>query len=133
MKTLHSIGSHKSNEMSLQEVKKSKFVQINDKSYYFSDGIVSLPFSHPILNETVQYKDKKKERIENYIMFEKQNLLNMEKRALLKNHRISLLRNIFQQRPEYYHLNSQKRSAENNKQINFAQTTRSFVLNDFWR
>ena len=35
------------NQMVLEEIKKSKFAQINDERYYFSDGIVSLPFSHP--------------------------------------------------------------------------------------
>ena len=36
----------KQNEMLLQEVKKSKFPQINDKRYCFSNGLVSLTFSH---------------------------------------------------------------------------------------
>ena len=35
------------NSMVLEEIKKSKFTQINDKRYYLSDGIVSLPFAHP--------------------------------------------------------------------------------------
>ena len=34
----------KQNEMDLEEIEKSKFKQISDKRYYFSDGIVSLPF-----------------------------------------------------------------------------------------
>ena len=34
----------KHNEMHLQELKRCKFAQINDKRYYFEDGIVSLPF-----------------------------------------------------------------------------------------
>ena len=37
--------------MILEEIEKSKFEQINDKRYYFSYGIVSLPFSHPFLKE----------------------------------------------------------------------------------
>ena len=50
----------KNNEMMLEEIEKSKFVQINDKRYYFSDGIVSLPFSHPFLLEMVKFKGEKK-------------------------------------------------------------------------
>ena len=34
----------KQNEMDLEEIEKSKFMQISDKRYYISDGIVSLPF-----------------------------------------------------------------------------------------
>ena len=48
--------SMKHNDMHLQEVKKCEFVQINDKRFYFEDGIVSLPFSHPSLLEIVKYK-----------------------------------------------------------------------------
>ena len=48
------------NQMVLEEIKKSKFAQINDERYYFSDGIVSLPFSHPFLKEIVDFKREKK-------------------------------------------------------------------------
>ena len=41
----------KNNQMVLEEIKKSKFAQINDKRYYFSDGIVSLPLSHPFCSK----------------------------------------------------------------------------------
>ena len=40
----------KQNEIDLEEIEKSKFTQINDKRYYFRDGIVSLPFFHPLLH-----------------------------------------------------------------------------------
>ena len=36
--------------MVIDEIEKSKFTHINDKKNYFSDGIVSLPFSHPYLH-----------------------------------------------------------------------------------
>ena len=52
--------SIKNNEMILQEIEKSKFAQINDKRYYFSDEIVSLPFSYPYLHETVSKETKSK-------------------------------------------------------------------------
>ena len=52
--------SVKHNDMHLQEVEKCIFAQINDKRYYFEDGIVSLPFSHPRLLEIVKYKAEKK-------------------------------------------------------------------------
>ena len=53
----------KNNEMNLHEANKQIvnlckifFARINDKRYYFEDGIVSLPFSHLSLLEIVKYK-----------------------------------------------------------------------------
>ena len=43
--------SLKNDSMILEEIKKSKFVQINDKRYYFSDGIASIPFAHLYLKQ----------------------------------------------------------------------------------
>ena len=77
--------------MILESVENSKFAQINDKRYYFEDGIISLPFSHPYLNEISKYKQNKEQKVENWIRDEKNNLLKMEKEALLKNHRLSTL------------------------------------------
>ena len=49
----------KNNEMVLEEIEKSKFSQINDERYYFSDDIVSLPFSHPVLMDINKFKREK--------------------------------------------------------------------------
>ena len=40
----------------MTSVNKIKFASLNDKRYYGSDGIVSLPFGHPLLNEVREYK-----------------------------------------------------------------------------
>ena len=42
--------------MKMKTVAKVKFARLNDKRYYFSDGIVSLPFGHPLLNKVREYK-----------------------------------------------------------------------------
>ena len=39
---------------------KNKFSQLNGKRFYFPDGIVSLPFYHPILSKINEFKQKKK-------------------------------------------------------------------------
>ena len=39
-------------------VKKNKFSQINDKRFYFPDGILSLPFHQPKLKELNEFKKK---------------------------------------------------------------------------
>ena len=49
----------KNNEIVLEEIEKSKLAQINDKRYYFSDDIVSLPFSHPVLMDINKFKREK--------------------------------------------------------------------------
>ena len=52
--------------MYLEENMKSKFAQINDKRYYFCNGIVSLPIFHPHLKKIMEFKLEKKVRIEMY-------------------------------------------------------------------
>ena len=119
----------KNNQMILEEIEKSKFAQINNKRYYFSDRILSLPFSLPFLKEIVNFKTKKQQqkKMEAFLQQEKHKLIQMEKFAAQKNKRISIYRNILQQKPTFYHLNSLKRSAENNENINFSQNTRSYI------
>ena len=123
----------KNNKMNLQEVNKSRFAQANDERYYFADIITLLPFSHPNFLEIGHYKSEKKERVERYIIIEKQKFLNMEKKGLLKNHRLFTLQSIYLQWPEYRNLNSDKRGMNNDEQINFGLDTRSFILNGFLR
>ena len=123
----------KQNEMVLEEIEKSKFVKINDKRYYLSNGIVSLPFSHPLLHKINVFKKEKKNKKLSSIYKRKNKLLQMEKFTIEKNDRISLYRSILQQKPTFFQLGSLKRGAENNQDINFVQTTRSFILNGLCR
>ena len=46
----------KNTEMKMTSVKKVQFASLNDKRYYFSDGIVSLPFGHPSLSNIRDYR-----------------------------------------------------------------------------
>ena len=62
----------KSNQMMLEETEKPKSTQINDKRYYFSDGIVLLPFSHPFLLEIVK---REKQKIGTILRQEKHKLI----------------------------------------------------------
>ena len=41
----------KSTSMQMVSVKKSQFSGLNDKKYYFSDRICSLPYEHYLLND----------------------------------------------------------------------------------
>ena len=41
---------------------KKKFSQLNDKRFYFPNGIISLPFGHFLLDEVDNYKKKKRSK-----------------------------------------------------------------------
>ena len=46
----------KNTNMTMTSINKVKFAGMNDKRYYGSDRIVSLPFGHHLLNEVREYK-----------------------------------------------------------------------------
>lgn len=64
---------------------KTKFSQLNDKRFYFADGVVSLPYGHPSLKEIDKFKKEKVQKIEKYFWEQKERLLKMEKNTLKKN------------------------------------------------
>ena len=74
----------------MTSINKVKFASLNDKRYYGSDGIVSLPFGHPLLNEVREYK-KSLPKIHTVIEQEKDNILFLENKAFAKNERLRLL------------------------------------------
>ena len=50
-------------QMQKKTVTKTKFLQFNNKRFYFSDGITSLLLSHPYLKELVEFlKNRAKNR-----------------------------------------------------------------------
>ena len=44
--------------MQMKSVSKVQFGQLNDKRFYFSNGIISLPYSHPYLEELRKEKHR---------------------------------------------------------------------------
>ena len=69
----------KNNQMILEEIEKSKFAQINNKRYYFSDRILSLPFSLPFLKEIVNFKTKKQQQKKKWRRFYNRKSTNLFK------------------------------------------------------
>ena len=55
-------------------VTKTKFSQLNDKRFYFPDGILSLPYGHQSLKEIDEFKKQKGQKIEKYFWGEKDKL-----------------------------------------------------------
>ena len=88
----------------MTSINKEKFASLNYKRHYDSDGIVSLPFGGPLLNEVREYK-KSLPKIHTVIEQEKDKILFLENKAFAKNERLILLRSIFAQPLTCYRLN----------------------------
>ena len=98
----------KNTDMRMLEQYKTQFAALNDKRYYLTDGITSLPYGHFLLAEL----DKKKEnykKIQNVLFKIKDELIRQECTAIKKCERIRVLRSILYQIPTYYKLDSIKR------------------------
>ena len=80
--------------MAMTSMNKVKFTSINDKRYYASDGIVSLPFGHTLSNEIREYK-KSLWKIHPAIEQEKDKVLFLENKAFSKNEKLRVLRSIY--------------------------------------
>ena len=50
--------SVKNGEMTTHKIVETKFSQLNDKRFYFPNGILSLPYGHPLLKDIDEYKKK---------------------------------------------------------------------------
>ena len=116
-------------EMKMTTVNKVKFARLNDKRYYFSDGIVSLPFGHILLEKVRQYK-KQLTKIHEQIDNEKNKILQLENEAVMQNERLRILRSIFSQPLVYFDLHSHQLT-EVKRAFKFA-TTKDYILNSHW-
>ena len=70
----------KKGDMVKTVVNQTKFSQVNDMTFYFPDGILSLPYGHQVLSEIDEFKRQKGQNIEKYFWEEKDKLLQMEKK-----------------------------------------------------
>ena len=120
----------KNTNMTMTSVNKVQFASLNDKRYYFSDGIVSLPFGHPSLNEVRDYK-KSLSKIHTVIANEKDKILLLENEVVNDNERLRILRSIFSQPITYYTLKTNNRYCGKNKKFDYT-TTRDYILNSQW-
>ena len=119
----------KNTEMIMTSSNKVKFAQLNDKRYYFSDGIVSLPFGHPSLEEIRNYKKSLKD-IHLIIDNEKEKLLKDENKVVNLNERLKILRTIYSQPFKYYTLKTNRPYISTQK--NIITTTKQYILNSHW-
>ena len=117
--------------MKMTTVNKVKFARLNDKRYYFSDGIVSLPFGHILLDKVRKYK-KQLTKIHEQIDEEKDTILQYENEAVMQNERLRILRSIFSQQLVYYDLHSHKIVSTGIIRPCKYATTKDYLLNSHW-
>ena len=83
--------------MQVKSVIKVQFRQLNDKRFYFSNGLISLPFGHPYLEELRKEKNINIERYINSYKKKKYDFLKEESKVLQKLPRLNVLKQIFSQ------------------------------------
>ena len=91
--------------MQMKSVCKVQFGWLNDKRFYFSNSILSLPFGHPYLEDLRKEKNKYR-NIHTVIQSKKDKFLKEESRVIQKFQRLNILKQIYSQMPLLYELNS---------------------------
>ena len=113
--------------MQMKSVSKVQFGQLNDKRFYFCDGIVSLPYGHPLL-ENLRKEKHKYRNIHTVIQRKKEKFLKEESEVIKKIPRLDIIRQIYSQVPLLCELNSD---------INFIssgwKTTKEYIKNSSWK
>ena len=103
---------------------RTQFAGLNDKRFYFHDGIVLLPFGHFLLNKVRKQKEKYKTEIQHKIC----DFLKEEVAAVKQCERLRILRQIFSQ-PTWLYL-SHSNILMRTPSIN---STRDYILNSNWK
>ena len=113
----------------MASVNKVQFASLNNKRYYFLDGIVSLPFGHLLLSDLHELK-KSYPKIHTVIEKEKYKLLILENQAVAKHERYRVLQSIYSQPITYYILNGHTKKK---KKDSFDFTpTHDYILYSKW-
>ena len=112
-------------------VTKSKFSQLIDKRFYFPDGVVSLPFGHPLLKKIDEFKQEKGQKIEKYFWEEKENLFNIENKAPKEHPRLYLYHQILISTLKMFNI-SQKNDFTQQSKALLKKDTEDIVLEGGW-
>ena len=113
--------------MQMKSVSKIQFGQLNDKRFYFSNGILSLPYGHPLLEKVRKQKDKCHD-IHKVIQTKKDQFLKEEIKGIENIPRLNILNQIFNQVPLIYELES-----ETNFVTSGWNTTKDRIKNRSWK
>ena len=91
--------------MRMQSKSRSQFAGLNDKRFYFYDGIVSMPFGHALL-EKLRKEKKKETHIHLHIKEKTEEYLNAEAKTVRQCERLWFLRSILLRALVLYKLDS---------------------------
>ena len=86
----------------MKSVNKTQFAGLNDKRYYFYDGIVSLPFGHFLLEKVRQEKEKYRSKLHTEVKKEMHKFLELEGKGVHLCKKLIILRSIYSQPPMLY-------------------------------
>ena len=89
----------------MEGVSKVQVGKLNNKRFYFSNGIISLPYGHPPL-ENIRTEKQKNRLIHKKIQENKYEYLKEESKVLNDSQRLNILKQIFNQSPMLYKLDS---------------------------
>ena len=84
--------------MQMKSVSKVQFGQLNDKRFYFSNGIISLPYGHPYLEKLRKEKHKYRD-IHKVMQRKKDDLLKKGSKVIENIPRLNILKQVFSQIP----------------------------------
>ena len=116
--------------MQMKSVSKTQFGQLNDKRFYFANGLVSLPYGHPSLEELRKEKHKYRD-IHKVIQTKKDEFLLKESKILESIPRLNILRQIFARRSTLYELNSDTKFIS--VEIQRRKTTKELIKSGSWK
>ena len=113
--------------MQMNTIRKVQFGTLNDKRFYFCDGIVSLPHGHPLL-ENLRKKKLRYRNIHSVIQTKKENFLQEQSEVVKKIPRLDIIRQIYNQIPRLYELNS-----DTNFITLSGKPTKEYIKNGSWK
>ena len=113
--------------MQMKSISKIQFGQLNDKRFYFSNGTLSLPYGHPLLEKVRKQKHKYRD-IHKIIQTKKNQFLKEETQFIENIPRLDILNQIFNQESLVYELQS-----ETNFVSSGWKTTKEYIKNGSWK
>ena len=112
--------------MQMNTVSKIQFGQLNNKRFYFPNGIVSLPFGHFLFNELRKERGQNR-KIHLQIKEKKWEFMKKENEILNKNERLCVFCQIINGRPSLYTLKSEIPT------LPCLISTKDYITSNYWR
>ena len=117
----------KNKSMQMKSVSKVQFGQLNDKRFNFPNGVLSLPYGHPYLEELRKEKHKYRD-INKVIQTKKYDFLKKESKVLESVSKLNILKQIFTQIAILYELDSNTRFISSGW-----KTTKELIKKGSWK